>query len=335
MLPHSELTSHPLYDSIQGADFDIQLDKVIQNDTYLNIKSENIIETLNNIQIEQSGIKSVNNTMSLDIDDNNRRVDTLTAKNNELKEIVLSYRNDITLNSDRINQLEFQTIGEIRSRSIKNETDIKDLDIRITEIKSIVDNVYTKSQTDQKYLFRSGGLMYGDISFFEENIGIRWARNTDYAKINFYNTGDSDLNSRLEFQTGDNGTEFFRWVSNNAGVFSEWMVLKGGNLKISGNIVSSSDISLKDNIEVIKNPIDKIKKIRGVTYTRNDFNDVKQTGVIAQEVEKVLPEVVNEDNGIKSVAYGNMVGLLIESIKEQQETIEALTQRIVILESIK
>ena len=67
-------------------------------------------------------------------------------------------------------------------------------------------------------------------------------------------------------------------------------------------------------------------QLRGVTFTRTDTK-THGTGVIAQEVEKVLPEVVTEDNeGIKNVAYGNMVGLLIEAIKEQQTRIVALEQ---------
>ena len=96
------------------------------------------------------------------------------------------------------------------------------------------------------------------------------------------------------------------------------------------NSGSYSDINLKDNIEVISDPLKKIQSIRGVTYTRKDLEtNAKFTGVIAQEVEEVLPEVVqtNED-GIKSVAYGNMVGLLIESIKEQQKTINMLKDEV-------
>ena len=103
-----------------------------------------------------------------------------------------------------------------------------------------------------------------------------------------------------------------------------------GNILASGNVTANSDISLKDNIVAIPDALDKVLQIRGVTYNRNDIDDnPRQAGVIAQEVEKVLPEVVSEDaNGIKSVAYGNMIGLLIEAIKEQQERIEKLEERL-------
>lgn len=103
-----------------------------------------------------------------------------------------------------------------------------------------------------------------------------------------------------------------------------------GNLIATGNITAYSDIKLKDNIEVIPNALDKVQTLRGITYTRKDLKeDTKFTGVIAQEVEKVLPEaVLTSEEGTKSVAYGNIVGLLIEAIKEQQEQINKLTQEI-------
>jgi hypothetical protein len=99
-----------------------------------------------------------------------------------------------------------------------------------------------------------------------------------------------------------------------------------GNWTATGNVTAYSDEKLKDNIEPIENPIEKIKAIQGVTYNRNDIEgNPRQTGVVAQQVERVLPEVVmTNDEGIKTVAYGNMVGLLIEAIKEQQDEIERL-----------
>ena len=103
-----------------------------------------------------------------------------------------------------------------------------------------------------------------------------------------------------------------------------------GNILATGTVNASSDISLKDNITPIPNAIDKVLQIRGVTFNRNDIEDnPQQAGVIAQEVEKVLPEVVSEDkDGIKSVAYGNMVSLLIEAIKEQQGQINMLKEKL-------
>tara|TARA_R110000868_G_scaffold317897_1_gene578682 strand:- start:215 stop:778 length:564 start_codon:yes stop_codon:yes gene_type:complete len=102
-----------------------------------------------------------------------------------------------------------------------------------------------------------------------------------------------------------------------------------GAILSSNNITAFSDIRVKDNIEVIPNAIDKVKQLSGYTYTRTDVEDKeeKYTGVIAQEVLKVLPEAVQlgaTDEDTMSVAYGNMVGLLIEAIKEQQVQIDEL-----------
>jgi hypothetical protein len=102
-----------------------------------------------------------------------------------------------------------------------------------------------------------------------------------------------------------------------------------GSITASGNITAYSDINLKENIEVIPNALDKLSAIRGVTFDRTDCDVDRQAGVIAQEVEAVLPEVVttNED-GIKSVAYGNLVGLLIESIKELKAEVNDLKAQV-------
>lgn len=90
----------------------------------------------------------------------------------------------------------------------------------------------------------------------------------------------------------------------------------------SGDITAFSDIRLKTNIEKIENALDKVCQLNGYTY---DMNNKRSTGVIAQEVEKVLPEVVQDrEDGYKTVAYGNMIGLLIEAIKELKQEIEVL-----------
>jgi hypothetical protein len=105
----------------------------------------------------------------------------------------------------------------------------------------------------------------------------------------------------------------------------------GGDLTMLGNITAYSDSRLKKNINLIEDALNKIMSIRGVTFDRID-SGVRGAGVIAQEVELVLPEVVMEnEDGIKSVAYGNMVGLLIEAIKEQQTHINRMQQQINLL----
>ena len=97
-----------------------------------------------------------------------------------------------------------------------------------------------------------------------------------------------------------------------------------GNFTATGNVTAYSDITLKENIKTIPNALDKISQVRGVTYKRIGIEG-RQAGVIAQEVEAVLPEVVmTDEDGIKSVAYGNLVGLLIEAVKELKAEVETL-----------
>ena len=100
-----------------------------------------------------------------------------------------------------------------------------------------------------------------------------------------------------------------------------------GNIAAGGDITAQSDIRVKTNIVEIDSPLEKISKMRGVYYNRRDDSNTRHLGVIAQEVEEVLPEVVYTDNSEakhKSVAYGNIVALLIEAVKAQQSTIDSL-----------
>lgn len=100
-----------------------------------------------------------------------------------------------------------------------------------------------------------------------------------------------------------------------------------GAATFNNDVTAFSDVILKDNIDTIDNALDRVKGMRGVFFDRKDNKQQRQTGVIAQEVEPFLPEVVREtkdEKKIKSVAYGNMVGVLIEAIKQLDAKIEEL-----------
>ena len=129
--------------------------------------------------------------------------------------------------------------------------------------------------------------------------------------------------NRIGFLNSSNGWSAY---SEDAG---HWVV--AGNITASGNVNSQSDVRVKENIEPISDAMQKVQSINGVTFNRNDLDDTetRYVGVIAQDVEAVLPEAVSENGeGIKQVAYGNMVGLLIEAIKEQQDQINDLKAEI-------
>ena len=93
-----------------------------------------------------------------------------------------------------------------------------------------------------------------------------------------------------------------------------------GAFTATGNITAFSDERLKENVQTIEGALDKVSQMRGVMY---DKDGERGTGVIAQEMQQVMPEVVQEGEYL-SVAYGNIVGVLIESIKELKAEIEEL-----------
>ena len=84
----------------------------------------------------------------------------------------------------------------------------------------------------------------------------------------------------------------------------------------------SSDAALKEDIQTIENPLEKVQQLRGVSYKWKDTGR-KDIGLVANEVQKVLPELV-ADGEHKTMDYGHMIGLLVEAIKEQQKEIEEL-----------
>jgi hypothetical protein len=92
---------------------------------------------------------------------------------------------------------------------------------------------------------------------------------------------------------------------------------------LSATIFTSlSDRTQKTNIRPVENATNLVSQMNGVYYDWVDSHNAGSVGVIAQEIEKVLPEVVTTNNdGLKSVSYGNIVGVLIEAIKEQQNEI--------------
>lgn len=133
---------------------------------------------------------------------------------------------------------------------------------------------------------------------------------------------------------GNNGTT---WDAGPNGRYPMKLDLNTGDCVFSGNVQGYSDARLKTKMVRIPKALDKISKLRGITYYWKDATDQprRQTGLIAQEVEKVLPEVVVEDEkGFKTIAYANTVGLLVEGIKEERAKREALEKRLEKLEQL-
>ncbi|CAM0063466.1 long tail fiber protein distal subunit [Vibrio phage F86] len=202
---------------------------------------------------------------------------------------------------------------------------------------------YTEAEADARfaplsgagYLPLTGGTITGSMTV-NGTLSVRTA--IDLADNDIMRFGSSD---DVEFFC--NGSHMYTDLNSGIG---NWYVRDGsttrftfddaGHFTATGNVTAYSDIRLKSNIERIENPLEKIMQLGGYVYDKklslHEDKTTRETGVIAQEVEKVLPEAVRADNndadGIKSVAYGNLSGLIIESIKELNETVNTLQNEV-------
>tara|TARA_B100000927_G_scaffold166209_1_gene133930 strand:- start:1136 stop:2341 length:1206 start_codon:yes stop_codon:yes gene_type:complete len=152
-------------------------------------------------------------------------------------------------------------------------------------------------------------------------------------------SGSSNFNLTASVQDKD-----FVFLGNDGGsgiIAARIDMSDSGALICNGNITafgSTSDIRLKENVEVIPDALDKVKQLKGITFNYKK-DGKKSTGLIAQDLEKVLPEAVYETSDVDdedkhlAIRYGNTVGLLVEAIKEQQEQIETLTAKVKELEN--
>ena len=126
--------------------------------------------------------------------------------------------------------------------------------------------------------------------------------------------------------TGHTGASFITGRRFQAGLDSNRSV--SGSWTFSGTVSaadlnSTSDRSLKTNIQPIECALEKVMALSGVSFDWKESGD-SSIGLIAQDVEKIVPEVVSDDGKIKRISYGNLVGLLIEAIHDQQKQIEEL-----------
>jgi hypothetical protein len=116
------------------------------------------------------------------------------------------------------------------------------------------------------------------------------------------------------------------WYILNQGGSGIMYVDQSGNFTAAGNVTAYSDARLKTNVATLENALQKVKSIRGVSFEKDGKNSI---GVIAQELQETVPEVVQENaDGYLSVAYGNLVGLLIEAIKDLSNELEEVKTKI-------
>jgi len=155
------------------------------------------------------------------------------------------------------------------------------------------------------------------------NFTINNSSPTIYLQDTDHRSSMIHCNSNIFYILRGNGSNSTTWTTFN-GSWPLEINLENNNATFGGNITAVydvtaySDIRVKKNITTIESALDKVMNLRGVRYQRIDMEDEKfHIGVIAQETQEVIPEVVSEnEKGSLSVAYGNMGGLFIEAIKE-------------------
>ena len=163
----------------------------------------------------------------------------------------------------------------------------------------------------------------GDVVLEEDRIlkaGDTWVRNNGSIAV----ISNQGLGRMLFRPRGDNSST------------DEMTLQRNGDLEVSGDVIafSSSDKTLKENISNINNPVDKIKVLNGIYFNWKESDGRhnhkgKDIGVIAQEVESILPEIVTtRENGVKAIQYDKLIPLTIEAIKEQDKKIEDLQEQI-------
>jgi hypothetical protein len=167
-----------------------------------------------------------------------------------------------------------------------------------------------KPSGDFKFLEADGDTQITELRA-DEDIRLK----TYSGIIDLYHEGSQDV----RFDVGTTDTlKIYTGTTTLNSTFS------GDDLTVQGDVTSISDVRTKENIEPITDGLEIVDSLRGVRYNKIGKED-RKVGVIAQEVEKVLPEVINtDDEGMKSVDYGKMVGVLIEAIKDLKSEVDML-----------
>lgn len=121
--------------------------------------------------------------------------------------------------------------------------------------------------------------------------------------------------------------------ANKAGDSFTGSISVSGSITATGDITAYSDARLKTDVETVSDALDRVRKLRGVTFTRSDTGS-RGIGLVAQELALIVPEaVMTHEDGLLSVAYGNLVGVLIEAVKDLADLSDTQARTIAKLEA--
>jgi hypothetical protein len=284
--------------------------------TGLNIINEGsiLIGSNNNSLITYDEIKWDNITSTLLVD-NIKITSNLTINNASLSSIIANIDSNLILSNLGFNNNEIQG-GELLISDNSNTLSINS-NLRWNNITStlLVDNIKITSNLTINNASLSSIIANIDSNLILSNLGFNNNEIQGGELLISDNSNTLSINSNLRWNNLENLLNI-----NNGSIISSNITGKNlvinGNIYSSGEIYTSSDIRLKTNISLITDPINKIKQLNGVYYNLIS-NQKRSIGLIAQDVEKIIPEIVytNTDN-TKAIAYTNMMGLIVESIKE-------------------
>ena len=218
------------------------------------------------------------------------------------------------------------------------------------------------SSNEVSLRFHQGAQYWGQIRFRSSQFYFTSGSDNALYTINtgrlnsesIYNSGSLESDGRIYADNGCHVRGDWLRVDGQGGIYFEtyaggWhmtdttyvrcynnrIIYTGGSILAGGNVTAYSDIRRKKDLLKIDNALDKVEELTGYTYT-SKLDNKRYTGLIAQDVQKVLPEAVNtETDGHLSLAYGNMVGLLVEAVKELTRKNEILEARLNVIENNK
>jgi len=216
---------------------------------------------------------------------------------------------DKAIIKDYANTFNINLFGNIRIASIKNET-LMELSDHNSNI-NMINNGILKSCMN----------VYGDIKCCKP---FRFNKNTDNDVIDIEILNDIAFISDGDIQINGN-------IKNTSNIISEGYIITNDYIKTDEYVEAKkgvrniSDARVKYDLKKIENAVEKIKLLSGYTFKRNDINGINDTGLLAQDVNKILPEVVNENKeGFLSIEYSKMMGLIVEAIKELSDKIDLI-----------
>lgn len=199
---------------------------------------------------------------------------------------------------------------------------------------------FNLSTTDENQSVFTGHVLADELSIRNRayiHAGARWSGN-----ITFDVSGSEEIDHGMCWVTGSDKRGYVGWDPFASGSVC-WVTefVSASIIRSSGDVIAlyTSDKKLKDNIEYILDPVSKVKQLNGIEFEWNASQSIypvgtKDVGIIAQDLQKVYPELVaTSSNGYLGVKHDRLVALLIEAVKEQSNEIDNLKQRISNLEN--